>query len=447
MKLLIFTILFSLGISVANAQIDVDALLEGRKDVSNTETFTVTTQGETKELGVEVRLKELEDVKDFEKTLKELIQDVNSKESGYKFRLRVNFESGGHQFFEFDSEKVYTLDENLKVTNSQKLDNWLRRIPIFPSSLSDLKLSLLRLTINGSVMYVAAVLGGYPMESAFWAGLVQGLVSASFAFSPSSYMKYLLKQNFPHSKVASFNYLKMVPLEVFFKFYALELVFNVIPEIMLGNNGVLGHTGFFDSHMHVLWVAVVIAHAQLFLENALAYYKQIADYLALNHYLESVKERARLGKAISAYRKAFQGFNRGALIASAASVVAMGTTAVAAATGNEVIEMTQKITLAAMGAGGLLFTFLAKKKYNKILQLDIAVNNSKASYEIPLKEIEELERKLKTEKAGGLSKRIGDMMGPPSEEFQMKADFFSSLTRVLDQTRMVESAACSRSAR
>ena len=177
MKLLIFTILFSLGISVANAQIDVDALLEGRKDVSNTETFTVTTQGETKELGVEVRLKELEDVKDFEKTLKELIQDVNSKESGYKFRLRVNFESGGHQFFEFDSEKVYTLDENLKVTNSQKLDNWLRRIPIFPSSLSDLKLSLLRLTINGSVMYVAAVLGGYPMESAFWAGLVQGLVS------------------------------------------------------------------------------------------------------------------------------------------------------------------------------------------------------------------------------------------------------------------------------
>ena len=282
-------------------------------------------------------------------------------------------------------------------------------------------------------MYVAAVLGGYPMESAFWAGLVQGLVSASFAFSPSSYMKYLLKQNFPHSKVASFNYLKMVPLEVFFKFYALELVFNVIPEIMLGNNGVLGHTGFFDSHMHVLWVAVVIAHAQLFLENALAYYKQIADYLALNHYLESVKERARLGKAISAYRKAIQGFNRGALIASAASVVAMGTTAVAAATGNEVIEM--------------LFTFLAKKKYNKILQLDIAVNNSKASYEIPLKEIEELERKLKTEKAGGLSKRIGDMMGPPSEEFQMKADFFSSLTRVLDQTRMVESAACSRSAR
>ena len=216
---------------------------------------------------------------------------------------------------------------------------------------------------------------------------------------------------------------------------------------MLGNNGVLGHTGFFDSHMHVLWVAVVIAHAQLFLENALAYYKQIADYLALNHYLESVKERARLGKAISAYRKAIQGFNRGALIASAASVVAMGTTAVAAATGNEVIEMTQKITLAAMGAGGLLFTFLAKKKYNKILQLDIAVNNSKASYEIPLKEIEELERKLKTEKAGGLSKRIGDMMGPPSEEFQMKADFFSSLTRVLDQTRMVESAACSRSAR
>ena len=93
MKLLIFTILFSLGISVANAQIDVDALLEGRKDVSNTETFTVTTQGETKELGVEVRLKELEDVKDFEKTLKELIQDVNSKESGYKFRLSFRNDS------------------------------------------------------------------------------------------------------------------------------------------------------------------------------------------------------------------------------------------------------------------------------------------------------------------------------------------------------------------
>ena len=407
-------------------------------------------------LKIDIRIQRAGDVGAFAEQFEAVIREALAINPQQRFQVHANFSKEGVQYYEFESDRVFELDENRHRLGRFDLDQWLASRRWLPTSKRDLVVTSLRFTVGSVAMFVAAAAGAAPLETAWVGALSQAALSASFAVSPKKYIATILSQQAPDSPLWSYNYLGMAPLELFAKYVALELAFNIFYTwVGTHGTGYIASEGLLPALGSYLLLSLAIAHAQLFVEVALTAKKDIR----MNRLLDAFaiqKSQLSLGEAMTAEAKIMNRFNWGALLASATSVVAMSANAIGNATGDPLmsnLKASALIALAGTGIALIAYGNMANESYiRSVAQWQKGMSVQGASFFRTLVfQFRENHRIFSTPSRRWHMNLLSliaigrTYVQPLPTELKQRAKFFEELIAILNRYHLIDKKSCRRS--